>query len=127
WNHVFGQPPTKKTAQLIRACCKGSRANQIGDKAGIAGLAARHHHRLPYPLLLLQRRLHLSHLHPIPSHLHLPVPPPLIHQLPALLSPHHIPAPVQPLASPAAHPVRHQPLRRLLCSTHIPSPYPAPS
>src|SRR6185295_18112799 len=83
-----------------------------------------YHCRLLHPLLLLQRRLDLPHLDPIPSHLHLFILPPQELYPPISAVSSQISCPVHPLPLTLRERVHHEPLRRLLRSVQIPSPYP---
>src|SRR5579863_10511101 len=73
----------------------------------------RHHHRLPYPLMLHQPPLDLPQLNPISPYLHLLIIPPLKLQSPSLPPPPYISRPVHP--PPSLSPtkrIRHILLRR---------------
>src|SRR6185369_16539010 len=57
----------------------------------------------------------------MPSHLYLLVSSPLVPHFSTLLPPPYVAAPINPFSSPLAIPVRHEPRRRLVCSSRIPS------
>src|SRR5438309_105731 len=77
--------------------------------------------------MLGQRRLHLSHLDPIPSHLHLSVASPQVLDPHAPHSPPQVPTAIQSSAPSPTIPVRHKPLRRQPRPPQIPAPHSLPS
>ena len=79
-----------------------------------------HYRRFPHSRVLLQHRLDLSQLDPVPPHLHLLVPPPLIldHSIPQI--PPHISRPIQPSLAVR---IRNESLPRQLLPLPVPSPY----
>ncbi|WP_277343279.1 hypothetical protein, partial [Streptomyces sp. Tu 4128] len=76
----------------VRCCYLPSSKNHIGDEALVTRhILTRDHHRLTHPGMRRQHGLHLTRLHPEPTHLHLIIRTPDKHQLPVRTPPHQIP------------------------------------
>src|SRR6185369_4789132 len=67
-----------------------------------------YHHCFPHPAVPSQHPFHLTHLDPVPAHLHLLIAPPHILQLACSPVPHQVPGPVQPAPASPTQPVRHK-------------------
>src|SRR5262245_42199174 len=69
-----------------------------------------------------QHLFYLSQLDPIPSHLHLPISSPLVHDPSVFQVSSLISRPVHPSTHFLPHPIRHELLRRLPSLSNVPSP-----
>src|ERR1700761_7529140 len=104
-----GRPELRRVGSRI---CPIYVGRDIGHQLWISGLVFAHQHRrLPHARLGQQRRLNLARLDAIAPHLHLPVLPPHILQLPARRPPYLVSAAVQPRPRLPTERVRHKPLR----------------
>src|SRR5215208_4279251 len=86
-----------------------------------------HYYRFSHSFPFFQRFLYLSCLHPVSSNLHLLVFPSQVLYLSSFPVPAPISCSVHPPTFFFAPPLRHIPLRRLLCSPSVPSRYSFPS
>src|SRR6185369_15137058 len=76
WHHVLRQLLLQPLPQLLHAPLFSRLPHHIPHQPLLTAFASHLHRRFPNPALRLHSLLHLRQLHPIPPHLHLPLPPP---------------------------------------------------
>ncbi len=96
-HHVLRQPLGEFLPQLACIYLRAFRRHDVADEPLLSARALLDRdHRLPHLRLLFQRRLYLTQLYAVASHLHLLVYPPDVLQPPVWKVPRQVSRPVEP-------------------------------